>query len=246
MKYDFIKSIAVDAGKMALEDFRSDLKVYEKKPYDLVTDTDRRIEKFIAEQIKKHDSSAAIYGEETGHTKGKNKREYIIDPLDGTANFVFGLPWFAVSIAAAENDKIKAAAVYNPVTNDLYYADEDNPPTLNECEISVSDRKEINESLIIFGFSANRKNIERYIKDWGILFDKARKALPLLAPSLNLCLVAQGKADAFIDFDCEIFGKAAAAFILQKAGGTVRNYSDEGYDFRKTGIIAANGKIYLS
>lgn len=245
MKYEYIKEIVLQAGKKALEDFRLEIRTEEKEPYDLVTDTDRKIELYISTEIKKYDSEAVFYGEEYGKTGDSGDRLYIIDPVDGTANFVFGVPWFAVSVALAEKGTITAAAVFNPVSGDFYYADDETQALHNGKEIRTGTCDKIEESLIIFGFSAHRKNIERYIADWAELFDNARKGLPLLSPSLNLCLVAQGKADAFIDFGCSMFGKSAGAFILQKAGGKVRNYSGQEYNYHETGIVAVNSKLRI-
>ncbi len=245
MKYKYLKDIVLEAGKKVLEDFRLEIRAEEKEPYDLITDTDRKIEMFIRTEIMRHDPEAVFYGEEYGKSGDTGDRFYIIDPVDGTVNFVFGVPWFAVSVALAEKGKITAGTVINPVSGDLYYADDETPALLNEKEIRAGSRDRIEESLIIFGFTAHRKNIERYIADWADLFDNARKGLPLLSPSLNLCLVAQGKADAFIDFGCSMFGKSAGAFILQKAGGKVRNYSGHEYDFHETGIVAVNSKLCI-
>ena len=245
MKYKDLADIAVEAGRKTLPDFRSEIETELKYPYDLVTETDRKIEQFIIDEIRKKDPDAVFHGEEYGKSGDASGRFYIIDPVDGTANFVFGVPWYSVSIALTENGSITAGVVYNPVSADLYYADMETPAMLNGKRIQASEREKTDECLIIFGFTANRKSIARYIDDWGDLFDNARKGLPLLSPSLNLCLVAQGKADAFIDFGCSMFGQSAGAYILQKAGGRVRNYTDDDYDFRKTGIIALNRKLCI-
>lgn len=219
--------------------------ITDKSPKDLETEYDRRIEKKLTKGLLDLHRGAHIYGEEQGNIKGTEDRLFVIDPIDGTANFIFGVPYFAISITEIINNKITLGIVFNPMTNDLYYADSENPATLNGTPIKAGGRSKLEESFIIFGFSAHSKNIARYQKEWPRAFEESRKALPLLSPSLNLCSVASGKADAFIDFGCSFEGQAAGAYILQKAGGTVSDYDTPDYDFRKTGIIAANSVLRL-
>lgn len=152
-------------------------------------------------------------------------------------------PYFAVSLAEIVDGEITTAIVYNPMTDDLFYADNSTKALLNGSEIQVSTRDSLSDSYVILGFSANSANIARYQTEWKNAFESSKKALGLLSPSLNLCAVASGKSDSFIDFGCSFEGQVAGAFILKKAGGFCRNYEDSNYDYKKVGVVATNGHL---
>lgn len=240
-----IIEIIKNAGIMAETAFYNHTNISTKAPGDLVTDADKAIEVFMKKELHSSFPKAGIYGEESGLDEGSEDRLFVIDPIDGTANFIFGVPYFAVSIAEVIKNNIVRGIVYNPVSKDLFYADKEKGANLNGHKISASSRGNIKDAFIILGFSANSENISRYQAEWYNIFSNAKKAMPLLSPSLNLCSVAMGKADAFIDFGCSFEGQAAGAFILQQAGGSVRNYDDSSYDFRQTGIVASNTCLNL-
>lgn len=130
------------------------------------------------------------------------------------------------------------------MTQDLFYADSSGV-YLNDNPIKVSSRESIKDAYIIFGFSVNKNNIDKYEEDFPEAFKNSKKGLPLLSPSLNLCLVAQGKADSFVDFGCSFEGQVAGAFILKKAGGKLYNYDGSLFNYKETGIVALNDKIIL-
>lgn len=244
MKDDLIR-IVKKYGKNISESFYKKFSITEKSAHDFVTDVDKKIEKDIISELRKLSPNASFYGEETGLIKGSNNHSFVIDPIDGTANFIFGIPYFSISIAEIIENKVVQAIVYNPMCKDLFYADINSGAYLNYNKISVSNKTKITDAYAILGFSANSKNIAKYERDHSKLFNETKKALPLLAPSLNLCAVAMGKADIFVDFGCSFEGQVAGGFILQQAGGFVRNYDNEEYDFEQVGIVATNGKILL-
>lgn len=231
------------AGALARESYYKTTSVQEKSPKDFTTETDLLIEKEMINELRALYPQASIYGEECGEFQGLDDRLFVIDPIDGTANFIFGVPHFAVSLAEIVGGEVITAIVYNPMSEDLFYADTESKALLNGKPISVSDRKDLCDAYVIMGFSAHSTNIARYEKEWPQLFSDSKKALGLLSPSLNLCAVAMGKSDAFVDFGCSFEGQVAGAFILQKAGGNCRNYGGEDYDFREVGIVASNGVV---
>ena len=111
--------------------------------------------------------------------------------------------------------------------------------------ISVSENEDISNCLAVFGFSANFDNIQRYYKEWSCIFDNAKKAMPLMSPALNICNVARGRTDFFINFGSSVEGHAAAAFILKNAGGIVYNYDFSEWNHNIKGIIATNRSVSL-
>lgn len=145
--------------------------------------------------------------------------------MDGTANFIFGVPYFCTYIALEKKGKITLAAVYNPITEELFETYEGKFGVFcNGVPINVSDIKLLQNARVVFGFSANFKNINRYHSEWSSVFDNSLKGLGLLSPAMNLCNVARGRTDAFIDFGCSQEGQIAGGYILEKAGGKILNY----------------------
>lgn len=163
-----------------------------------------------------------------------------------TANFIFGVPYFCTSVALEKNGVISLALVYNPVAEELFEASDEMPGAYcNGIPIEVSTIGRLKDARVVFGFSANYRNINRYHSEWGMAFDNCLKGLGLLSPAMNLCNVARGRTDAFIDFGCSMEGQAAGGYILQKAGGQLLNYNKCKWDHCETGIVATNGNIEL-
>lgn len=241
---DSLVKIVTNAGMIVKENFYKSIQVTEKEPKDLVTNIDKEVEIYIRNEIKKSYPKSYTYGEEYGYSGENSNHLFVIDPIDGTANFIFGVPYFAISVAEIIDNKVVIGIVYNPVTQDLFYAD-DSGAYLNSKKISVSERCNLEGSYIIFGFSVNKNNIDRYEKDFPKSFFSSKKGLPLLSPSLNLCMVALGKADGFIDFGCSFEGQVAGSFILEMAGGVITNYDRSKNDYKTMGVVATNGKINL-
>lgn len=243
---DSIINIITEAGKIVNESYYRGCTVSEKSPRDLVTNTDIVVENYIRRNLLKLYPDVSVYGEETGLTKGKSTWEFVIDPIDGTSNFIFGVPHLSISLAEIINHQVILGIVYNPLTQDLYYADHETQPTLNGKIISVSTRSEIKDSFIILGMSGHAGSMRHYLKKWDDAFHHSKKTLALLSPSLNICSIASGNADAFIDYGCSYEGQVAASYILQRAGGDVFNYDWSAYCYRDPGIIATNGFIKLT
>jgi fructose-1,6-bisphosphatase/inositol monophosphatase family enzyme len=215
-----------------------------KEKFDLVTKSDEAIERMLINELSEYFPEYSIYSEEAGSIEKASNKRWIIDPIDGTADFVFGVPYFAISLCLEENGEIVEAYVYNPISDELYFSSKDLAKSyLNEKIIKVSETTEINDSLIAVGYSADFEKIQRYFDEWGVLFKNCKKAMPLIAPALTICNVARGRIDAFIDFGSSMEGQAAASFILKNAGGASYNYDFTDYSYSQKGIIATNGKI---
>lgn len=242
-----IKDIILKAGILLKKQY-IDLKTYTtKEKYDLVTQCDYLIEKFLVEEIKLAYPNYSIYSEECGNIYNKSDSRWIIDPIDGTANFVFGVPYFCISVSLENQGEIIEAYVYNPIAEEFYYSVKSYCKSfLNGNEIHASQTKEISDCLAVFGFSANFKNINRYYQEWSYIFENARKGMPLLSPALNICNVARGRTDFFIDFGSSMEGHSAAALILKNADGELYNYDFSKWDHKSKGVIATNGQVTLS
>lgn len=235
---DGVREIIIEAGKILKDKYMSSFMVHEKENGHLAADVDMEVEVFLKEQLYKMESSIEFYGEETGGAESCKQR-WIVDSLDGTANFIFKVPYFCTSIALEREGRIILAAIYNPVTAELFEASEEKSGAFcNSVPIHVSTTSLLHEARVAFGFSANFKNIARYHSEWGTAFDGCLKGLGLLSPAMNLCNVARG-----IDFGCSMEGQAAGGYILQKAGGKLSNYDRSPWNHYETGIVGMNGHL---
>lgn len=238
-----LRAIIFKAGIILKSRYYSSFSVHEKEKGHLAADAELEVEIYLKEQLKKLDASIGFYGEESGGDEESQQR-WIVDSLDGTANFIFGVPYFCTSIALEKNRKIVCGLVYCPITEELFEAYEDeNLALCNGKEMHVSTISKLIESKVVFGFSANFKNIIRYHSEWGNVFDGCLKGMGLLSPALNLCNVARGRTEAFIDFGASMEGQAAGGFILQKAGGKLSNYDRSPWNHYETGIISTNENL---
>ena len=241
---DVIEKILIEAGNLLEKRFNSIFAYKNKEKFDLVTDVDIEVEKFVIKKLEENFSNASFYSEEIGEINNHSEQKWIIDPLDGTANFIFGVPYFNISLALEYNDEIIEGYVYNPISKELYYSSKNLQKSfLNRRQIFVSDKGTIPESLVVFGYSSIYKNIEKYYKKWHELFDHCKKGMGLLSPALTICNVARGRIDCFIDFGSSMEGHAAGALILKNAGGIVYNYDLTEWDYKTKGIIAINKNL---
>jgi fructose-1,6-bisphosphatase/inositol monophosphatase family enzyme len=145
-KYLGIKKILLEAGEILGKRFNSSFSYNAKGKYDLVSDVDYEIEKFLIDGLSEYYPNVSFFSEEIGEINNKSEYRWIIDPLDGTANFIFGVPYFNISLALEFDHKVIEGYVYNPINSELYYSNSIIKKSyLNENEISISDRKSISE-----------------------------------------------------------------------------------------------------
>ena len=239
-----IGDIVSEAGELLKARYRKTQRYETKARYELVSEADTEVEALIIKRLRSAYPDDAMYSEESGETVGASTSRWIVDPIDGSANFIAGVSYFAISIAREQGGAVVEGYVFNPVSDELYHATrESEGASLNGEPISVSTTTEIEDALVAFGFSAKMAAITEYHTRWRHVFEYCRKGLPLIVPSLTICNVARGRLDAFIDFGCSMEGQAAASLILAKAGGVIRNYDLSDYDHRTTGAVAANATL---
>ena len=220
------------------------VKIAEKHPNDFVTEVDQRVEEEIISIIKKAHPSHGILGEEGGEIKGDDY-QWIIDPIDGTRNFIHGFPHFAVSIAITYKNKIEHGVIYDPVRQELFTASRGKGAHLNDRRIRVSTRKHLQECLLGTGFAY------RHLAKIDTTPAKILHAvLPICgdirragAATLDLAYVACGRLDGFWELGLHLWDIAAGILLVKEAGGIVCDpYGGE--DYLKTGnIVAANPVI---
>jgi myo-inositol-1(or 4)-monophosphatase len=223
------------------------LTVTSKGPNDFVTEVDQAAERAIIETLLTAYPDHAILAEESGRAMGSQTSEYvwIIDPLDGTTNFIHGFPQYAVSIALAFKGKVEQAVVYDPTRNDLFYATKGRGAFLNDKRLRVSKRTRLADALIGTGFPFRKgDNFKRYLKMMEDLMPLCAGLRRPGAAALDLCYVAAGWYDAFFETGLSPWDVAAGSLIVSEAGGLVGNLTGEADFLYQREILAGSPKIY--
>jgi myo-inositol-1(or 4)-monophosphatase len=216
------------------------LRINTKSPNDFVTEVDHAAEGVIIETLLGAYPDHGILAEESGRTRGAKHSEFvwIIDPLDGTTNFIHGLPMYCVSIALAHRGVVQQAVVYDPTRNDLFYATKGRGAFLNDRRLRVSKRTRMSDALIGTGFPFRRgDNFKRYVK----MFEEVMQHC---AAALDLCYVAAGYYDAFFETGLQPWDVAAGSLIVSEAGGLIGNFTGEADFLHQREVVAGNPKIY--
>ena len=219
----------------------------EKDQAGLVTEADQKSEETIKNILLSSFPDHDFLGEETGHQTGRKqdgKDLWIVDPLDGTTNFVHSFPMFCISIALERNGELEVALVDAPILKKRWTAVRGEGAFLNGRKISVSSREKLNESLFATGFSSQDK---QEISKQVALVEKVLKTTRGIrrpgAAALDLCFVAQGVFDGFWEMRLSPWDTAAGALIVQEAGGLVQSYDSKDYDPRMKSIVAASPQM---
>jgi myo-inositol-1(or 4)-monophosphatase len=223
------------------------LTVNTKNPNDFVTEVDHAAERVIIDTLLEAYPGHGILAEESGSTRGAKDSEYvwIIDPLDGTTNFIHGLPTYAVSIALAHRGQLQQAVVYDPARNDLFYASKGRGAFLNDRRLRVSKRIRMAEALIGTGFPFRKgDDFRRYMAIFEQVMQQCAGLRRPGAAALDLCYVAAGWYDGFFETGLQPWDMAAGALLVSEAGGLVGNFTGEADYLHQREVIAGNPKIY--
>ncbi|MBL1141658.1 MAG: inositol monophosphatase [Proteobacteria bacterium] len=221
----------------------SDISVDIKGKNDYVTEVDRQAEHIIIETIKNAYPDHAFLAEESGKS-GDSDYVWIIDPLDGTTNFLHGIPHFAVSIALEYRGRLDQAVIYDPVKQELFTASKGKGAQLNNKKIRVSPQKTLEGALLATGFPfGENPEVDNFIKSFKSLFPSISGIRRLGVASLDLAYVACGRFDGFWEYGLKPWDIAAGVLIVQEAGG-INSEISGGVDFMKSGnIVSANPKL---
>ncbi|MDH5339422.1 MAG: inositol monophosphatase [Rubrivivax sp.] len=223
------------------------LHVSRKGPNDFVSEVDRSAERAIIDILLEAYPGHAILAEESGRERGAKDSEYlwIIDPLDGTTNFLHGFPVYAVSIALMHRGVAQQAVVYDPTRNDMFFASRGRGAFLNDRRLRVSKRIRLADSLVGTGFPFRKgDNFGRYVK----MFEQVMQSCAGLrrpgAAALDLCYVAAGWYDGFFEIGLSPWDAAAGALIITEAGGLVGNFTGESDYLYQRELVAGTPKVY--
>ena len=217
------------ASKVLIRDFGEveKLQVSNKGPYDFVTNADLKTEKIIIEELKKAKPNYSILSEEKGLENNKDSKTWIIDPIDGTINFLHGIPHFAISIALQDYNEIIAGIIYDPIKDEMFYAEKNNGAFFNNQRIRVSKKNNISECLFVTG-----GKIE---VNYDFSFRKSGSA------ALDLAYVAAGRYDGYFQKKLNLWDIAAGVIILKEAGGLINEINIS--STKDINVIASNSEI---
>ena len=223
------------------------VRISQKEVNDFVTDVDQKSEQVIIENLLTAYPGHGIHAEESGHEHGAKDSEFvwIIDPLDGTTNFIHGFPVYCVSIALAVKGKIEQAVIYDPSRNDLFTATKGRGAYMNDRRLRVSKRIRLNECLISTGFPFRPgDNFATYLAMMGEVMQRAAGLRRPGAAALDLAYVAAGFTDAFFETGLQPWDVAAGSLLVTEAGGLVGNFTGEADFLEQKECLAGNPKIY--
>ena len=235
------------ASKVLIRDFGEieKLQVSEKGPGDFVTASDKRAEKIIIGELEK--SEYSFLTEESGIIEGKNKdKRWIIDPIDGTFNFLNGLPHFAISVAYEEKGEIVSGIIFDPIKNEMFSAEKGNGAYLNNSRIRVSNKSDFqNACLVTGGPNSRSKKKEAVLEEYKNIsmktFAHIRKSG---SAALDMAYVSAGRYDGYWQRDLNYWDIAAGMIIVKESGGFIESKKWEEFGKEKVDIIASNSKIH--
>ena len=200
------------ASKILIRDFGEieKLQVSKKGPSDFVTNSDLKAEKIIIEELKKAKPNYSIISEENGIESNKDKTNtWIIDPIDGTVNFLHGIPHFAISIALRSKEEIVSGVIFDPIKNEIFYAEKNNGAFYNNHRIRVSKKNQINDCLFVTGGKIKNEPDLPYRKSG--------------CAALDMAYVASGRYDGYFQDNLNLWDIAAGIILVKEAGGVINN-----------------------
>ena len=235
------------AGKVIVRSLEQldKVEIESKGTNDFVTSVDISAEEAIIETIRKSYPDHTIIGEESGVLKGSDDDyQWIVDPLDGTTNFIKGIPHFSVSIALKVKGKIEQAVVFDPIRGELFSASRGKGAQLNGFRIRVNKNKEIAGTILATGFPFKHKqHTAAYMAMFTTLFQKSSDIRRTGSPALDLAYVAAGRVDGFFEIGLKPWNTAAGELLVIEAGGLVTDFTG-GHNHTTSGnIVAANTRI---
>jgi len=222
---------AEKASKILIRDFGEleNLQVSSKGPTDFVTNSDKKVEKIIIEELSKSRKKFSILSEEVGEIKNSDKDNYwIIDPIDGTTNFLHGIPHFAISIALKTKNEIVSGLIFDPIKNEMFYAEKNSGAYFNNQRIRVSKKKNLNECLFATGGKDETKN--------NLNIRKSGSA------ALDMAYVGAGRYDGYFQKNLNIWDIAAGIIITKEAGGKINDIDFSSHEVSR--VFAGSNSIY--
>jgi len=221
-----------------------DLKVEVKARNDYVSEVDREAESLIIEELLKAYPGHGIVAEESGVIETDDEYRWIIDPLDGTTNYLHGFPHYAVSIACEHRGRLSHGVIYDPFKQELFAASRGDGATLNNRRIRVNNLKTVKGALLATGFPfKNPDQLDEFLKLFNAFFSSVSDIRRAGSAALDMAYVAAGRLDGYWESGLNSWDLAAGALIVREAGGLVTDYSGDGHFLENGQIVVGNPRI---
>ena len=232
------------AGKLLRENFQQRQRVKVAAAHDIKLEIDVQAQELIGKLLLEEFPTHALYGEEGTVGDQSGDHQWIVDPLDGTVNYFYGIPHFCVSIALRQRGEIIVGVIYDPIRNEMWVAQKGDVSNLNGSPVHVSDRTELAEAVISIGLAKTGETIDKNFPLLQQMIHRVRKCRVLGSAALDMAYVASGRFDAYVETGISLWDIAAGWLLVENAGGTVdlrlrENMKD------KYSIAASNGRIDL-
>jgi myo-inositol-1(or 4)-monophosphatase len=242
-------NVMVSAARKAARGLKRDfgeverLQVSLKGPANFVSAADRRAEQVLHQELAKARPGYGFLGEEGGRIEGSDKTHtWIVDPLDGTTNFLHGLPHFAISIALQRDDAIVAGVIYNPVSDDLFLGERGKGAFLNDQRLRVAGRRQLQDAVVACGLPhRGRGDLELFRQEFSAVQEEVAGLRRFGAATLDLAWIAAGRFDAYWERDLSPWDLAAGLLLVREAGGFVTDTAG-GEDMLKRGEVVAGNE----
>ena len=245
---NLITKACMKASRFLIRDFGEieNLQVSSKGPGDFVTSADKRTEKILIEELQKAHPEYGIITEETGIiNKSNTKNRWIIDPIDGTLNFMNGIPQFAISVGYEEESEIKCGVIFNPIMNEMFCAEKGNGAYLNNSRIRVSKKNKIKDALIVTGGPKGSSKIkDKIFSEYINVSNNVSNVRKFGSAALDMSYVACGRFDGYWQRELNYWDIAAGIIILKEAGGFVDFFEENNSTPLKKNILASNSFIH--
>jgi myo-inositol-1(or 4)-monophosphatase len=241
---DAAETAARTAGKLLRQNFQQRQRVHAVAAHDIKLEIDIEAQGLISKLLLDEFPAHALYGEEGIVGDQSSDHQWIVDPLDGTVNYFYGIPHFCVSIALRLHNEIMVGVIYDPLRDEIWTGQKGEVPKLNGCSIHVSDRTELAEAVISIGLAKTAETIDANFPLLQEMIHRVRKCRVFGSSALDLAYVACGRFDAYVETGISLWDIAAGWLLVENAGGTVdvrprENMKD------KYAIVASNGVIDL-
>lgn len=236
---------AREAGELIRKEFGkiSEAKIQSKDLGDFVTTTDLETENILLKVLKKHFPKSSYITEESDPLKG-NDETIVIDPIDGTTNFIHGIPAVGIVIGRIYNSEITDGIIFNPISDEFYFATKDKGSWCNEKKLIVSKKKKITNSLVGATIPHANRGYKNYLKEIDNVAKKCAGFRCTGSAAIDLTLVASGKTDAFWQRNLNLWDICSGIILVQEAGGMVTQPNGNLWQIENSDILASNGYIH--
>ena len=244
---NILEKVCNKASKIIIRDFGEieKLQFSKKGPGDFVTKTDQKVEEIIIEELERARPGYNFLAEEGGTSKEKKSEfTWIIDPIDGTNNFLHGIPHFAISIGLEKSGEIIAGMIFDPIKNEMFYAEKGRGAYLNNSRIRVSSRNVIGDSIALTGGPAfAESNKEIFYNEYFAMCNHFNQVRKLGSAALDLAYIAAGRGEIFWHKNLHYWDIAAGLIIVKEAGGTITDFKGKAFNFENKEILATNSRL---